>query len=318
MALLPRTHRKNPFLSRRLAQAEHRKRQQHDLPRRRKGIARRKPRNEAELHCFTESKFQMFKLPVPKIHFFFCRKERWTLIRHSLHFTRPVDMCGPAGNDPLSQGVADPRSPSGDGSRLRHVQFRMSRRLASIVGLSLVSATDILIYTVDPRDWTTNQINAVWLFGPDTPGHALCRRSPFAFCPLPFCCTRERNLTCVADLCAATSRTLCSDQPYSSRPVLVSVVRRQRDTQPVNRHRGGDLRRPRFFPNQNPSPLFRAPFPPRACLPCQCDVHQCHRMDRGLLFTQGFLLVSTAQSYPGVFSEPSDSEQQRLSLLRCP
>ena len=67
-----------------------------------------------------------------------------------------------------------------------------------------------------------------------------------------------------------------------------------------------------FFPNQNPSPLFRAPFPPRACLPCQCDVHQCHRMDRGLLFTQGFLLVSTAQSYPGVFSEPSDSEQQRF------
>ena len=85
--------------------------------------------------------------------------------------------------------------------------------------------------------------------------------------------------------------SLCSDQPYSSTPVLVSAVRRQRDTQPVNRHRGGDLRRPRFFPNQNPSPLFRAPFPPRACLPCQCDVHQCHRMHRGLLFTQGFLLV---------------------------
>ena len=44
----PRTHRKKPFLSRGLAQAEHRKRQQHDLPRRRKGNARRKPRNEAE------------------------------------------------------------------------------------------------------------------------------------------------------------------------------------------------------------------------------------------------------------------------------
>ena len=41
------------------------------------------------------------------------------------------------------------------------VQFRMPRWLACIVGLSLVSATDILIYTVDPRDWTTNQINAV-------------------------------------------------------------------------------------------------------------------------------------------------------------
>ena len=92
---------------------------------------------------------------------FVCRKERWTLIRHSLHFTRPGDMCGPAGNDPLRQGVADPRSPSGGGSRLRHVQFRMSRRLACIVVFSLVSATDFLIYTVDPRDWTTNQINAV-------------------------------------------------------------------------------------------------------------------------------------------------------------
>ena len=31
-----------------------------------------------------------------------------------------------------------------------------------------------------------------------------------------------------------------------------------------------------------------------------------------------FLLVSTAQSYPGVFSEPSGSAQQRLNLLRCP
>ena len=37
------TIQKNPFLSRRLAQAEHRKRQQHDLPRRRKGNARRTP-----------------------------------------------------------------------------------------------------------------------------------------------------------------------------------------------------------------------------------------------------------------------------------
>ena len=58
-------------------------------------------------------------------------------------------------------GVSDPGSPSGGGSRVRHVQFRMPRRLACIVGLSLVSATDFLIYTVDPRDWTTNQINAV-------------------------------------------------------------------------------------------------------------------------------------------------------------
>ena len=207
--------------------------------------------------------------------------------------------------------MADPRSPSGGGSRLRHVQFRMSRRLACIVGLSLVSATDFLFYTVDPRDWTTNQINALWLFGPDTPGHALCRRSPVAFCPLPFWCTSERNLTCVADLCAATSRThrgqywslLCEDNvihnPSTGTEEVISGVRG-------------------FFPNQNPCRLFRAPFPPRARLLCQCDVHQCHRTDRGLLFTQGFLLVSTAQSYPGVFSEPSDSEQQRLSLLRCP
>ena len=60
-----------------------------------------------------------------------------------------------------SGGVSDPRSPSGGGSRLRHVQFRMSRRLACSVGLSLVIATDFLIYTVDPRDWTTNQINVV-------------------------------------------------------------------------------------------------------------------------------------------------------------
>ena len=58
-------------------------------------------------------------------------------------------------------GVSGPRSPSGGGSRLRHVQVRMSRRLACIVGLSLVIATDFLIYTVDPRDWTTNQINVV-------------------------------------------------------------------------------------------------------------------------------------------------------------
>ena len=54
---------KNPFLSRRLAQSEHRKRQQHDVPRRRKGNARRTPRNEAELHCFTEATFQMIKWP---------------------------------------------------------------------------------------------------------------------------------------------------------------------------------------------------------------------------------------------------------------
>ena len=60
-----------------------------------------------------------------------------------------------------SGGVSGPRSPSGCSSRLRHVQFRMPRRLACIVGLSLVSATNLLIYTVDPRDWTTNQINAV-------------------------------------------------------------------------------------------------------------------------------------------------------------
>ena len=44
-------------------------------------------------------------------------------------------------------------------------------------------------------------------FGRDTPGHAVCSRSPFAFCHLPFCCTWERILTCVADLCEATSRT---------------------------------------------------------------------------------------------------------------
>ena len=60
-----------------------------------------------------------------------------------------------------SGGVSDPGSPSGCGSRLRHVQFRMSRRLACIVGLSLVSATDFLICTVAPRDWKTNQINEV-------------------------------------------------------------------------------------------------------------------------------------------------------------
>ena len=60
-----------------------------------------------------------------------------------------------------SGGVSDPGSPSGCGSRLRHVQFRMPRRLACIVGLSFISATDFLIYTVDPRDWTTNQINDV-------------------------------------------------------------------------------------------------------------------------------------------------------------
>ena len=108
----------------------------------------------------------------------------------------------------------------------------------------------------------------------------------FSVCLLPFAFLLHMGEE--PDLCGGS---LCSDQLYSSRPVLVSAVRRQRDTQPVNRHRGGDLRRPRFFPNQNPSRLFRAPFPPRACLPCQCDVHQCHRMDRGLLFTQGFLLV---------------------------
>ena len=45
------------------AGAAHRKRQQRDLPRRRKGNARRKPRNEAESHCVTEAKIQMFKWP---------------------------------------------------------------------------------------------------------------------------------------------------------------------------------------------------------------------------------------------------------------
>ena len=57
--------------------------------------------------------------------------------------------------------VSDPIRPSGGGSRLRLVQFRMPRRLACIVGLFLVSGTEFLIYTVDPRDWTTNQIDAV-------------------------------------------------------------------------------------------------------------------------------------------------------------
>ena len=51
-------------------------------------------------------------------------------------------------------------SPSGGGSRFRHVQFRMPRLLACVVGLTLVSAMDFLIYTVHPRDWT-NQINDV-------------------------------------------------------------------------------------------------------------------------------------------------------------
>ena len=60
-----------------------------------------------------------------------------------------------------SGGVSGPGSPSGGGPRVRHVQFRMPRRLACIVCRSLGSATDFLIYTVDPRDWTTNQINAV-------------------------------------------------------------------------------------------------------------------------------------------------------------
>ena len=111
-----------------------------------------------------------------------------------------------------SGGVSDPGSPSGCGSRLRHVQFRMPRRLACIV-----SATDFLFYTVDPRDWTTNQINDVRLFGRDTPSHTLCRRSPFAFCHLRFCC--------------------------------------------VNRHRGGDLRRPQFFPQSQSQPLVSSTFP---------------------------------------------------------
>ena len=108
----------------------------------------------------------------------------------------------------------------------------------------------------------------------------------FSVCFLPFVLLLHMGEE--PDLCGGS---LCSDQLYSSVPLLVAAVRRRRDTQPVNRHRGGDLRRPQYFPNQNPSPLFRAPFPPRACLPCQCDVHQCHRMQRGLLFTEGFLLV---------------------------
>ena len=177
---------------------------------------------------------------------------------------------------------------------MRHVQFRMSRRLACIVGLSLVSATDFLIYTVDPRDWTTNQINAVWLFGRDTPGHALCRRSPFAFCPLPFCCTWERNLTCVADLFAATSRTH-RGQYWSLQCEDVG------GTQPV-RHRGGDLRRPQFFPNQNPS-LVSSTFP-ATCLFASvmsisvtaCTVASSSHKDSTLL-SLIFLVVSTAQSF---------------------
>ena len=48
-----------------------------------------------------------------------------------------------------SGGVSDPRGPSGGGPRVRNVQFRMPRRLACIVGLSLVSATDFSINTVD-------------------------------------------------------------------------------------------------------------------------------------------------------------------------
>ena len=141
-------------------------------------------------------------------------------------------------------------------------------------------------------------------------------RLPFALCL--FCCTWERNLTCVADFCAATSRThrcqywslQCEDvvirNPSTGTEEVISGVRS-------------------FSQIRIPAPCFE--HLSRHVPVCYVSVMSISvtawteasssRKDSSLL-SLIFLLVSTAQSYPGVFSEPSDSEQQRLSLLRCP
>ena len=101
----------------------------------------------------------------------------------------------------------------------------------------------------------------------------------------------------MADLCAATSR-LHRGQYWSLQCEDVG------GTQPVNRHRGGDLRRPQFFPNQNPS-LVSSTFP-ATCLfasVMSISVTACTVASSSLKDSTWLSLifpVSTAQSYPSL------------------
>ena len=122
----------------------------------------------------------------------------------------------------------------------------------------------------------------------------------------------------MADLCAATSRTH-RGQYWSLQ--CEDVV----DTQPVNRHREVISGVRSFSQIRIPAPCFEhlsrhVPVCHVSVMSISvtaCTEASSSRKDSSLL-SLIFLLVSTAQSYPGVFSEPSDSAQQRLSLLRCP
>ena len=102
----------------------------------------------------------------------------------------------------------------------------------------------------------------------------------------------------MADLFAATSRTH-RGQYWSLQCEDVG------GTQPVNRHRGGDLRRPQFFPSQNPS-LVSSTFP-ATCLfasVMSISVTACTQASSSLKDSTWlsliFLVASTAQSYPSL------------------
>ena len=121
----------------------------------------------------------------------------------------------------------------------------------------------------------------------------------FSVCLLPFDLVLHMGEE--PDLCGGS---LCSDQPYSSMLVLVAAVRRRRDTQPVNRHRGGGLRR-LFSQIRIPAPCFE--HLSRHVPVCHVSVmsisvtawteaSSSHK-DSSLL-SLIFFLVSTAQSYP--------------------
>ena len=121
---------------------------------------------------------------------------------------------------------------------------------------------------------------------------------PSAFCHLPFCCTWERNLTCVADLCARTSRThrgqywslQCEDvvirNPSTGTEEVISVVRS-------------------FSQIRIPAPCFEhlschVPVGHVSVMSISvtaCTEASSSHEDSSLLFLI-FLLVSPAQSYP--------------------
>ena len=122
----------------------------------------------------------------------------------------------------------------------------------------------------------------------------------FSVCFLPFALLLHMGEE--PDLCGGS---LCSDQLYSSMPVLVAAVRRRRDTQPVNRHREV-ISGVRIFAQIRISASWFEHLS-RHVLVCHVSVMcitvtawteaSSSRKDSSLL-SLIFFLVSTAQSYP--------------------